>query len=596
MADLGRAGRLLWDALRRDQPRTAATAVALDVLVGLGGSSLIGLWLKLAVDGAAAGERRTVVLAVLALAGSLALSGAVGCLSGMRFQDLNESGALVLMHDVMRLAGEVPGIEHHERPEYADRLALLRNDSRLLTNFVGTCGRTLSLAARIVVTAVLLAGVHPLLLGLPLLALPSVWTGARANRIVEAANEATAEQVRRQDHLYHLATAASSAKELRIFGLGPEIGRRHQQAWDDVTEVMARAKLRSGLVRSLGWLAFAAGYVGAIVFAVKLASDGGATAGDVLLVVALASDVSAQVGRAVALATESNGIYRAVQRLLWLRDYAEAAHRPVEDPAPVPARLTQGIELEAVGFRYPGTDVDVLADVSLRFPAGAVVAIVGENGAGKSTLVKLLSRCYEPTSGRILVDGVDLRRLDVEEWRARLSAGFQDYTRFQLVLRESVGVGLLESLGDTDAVQRALAHGQAGDLASELPRGLETQLGKLFGGGAELSEGQWQKVAIARALMDEAPLVLMLDEPTSGLDATAEHALFEHYATAAASAAAGRGAVTVLISHRFSTVRLADLIVVVDGGRVVAAGTHDELMRAPGLYAELYGMQAEAYG
>ena len=228
-------------------------------------------------------------------------------------------------------------------------------------------------------------------------------------------------------------------------------------------------------------------------------------------------------------------------------------------------------------------------------PAGTSLAIVGANGAGKTTLVKLLTRCYDPTEGRITVDGVDLRRLDVDEWRARLSAGFQDFVRFELILRESVGVGDLDRIDDPGAVVAALHAGQAADLAPGLPSGLDSQLGKQFAGGSELSEGQWQKVAISRALMEEKPLLLVLDEPTSGLDADAEHALFERYASAAAGAARAVGAVTVLISHRFSTVRLADRIVVLDGGRVVEQGSHAALVAAGGLYSELYGLQARAY-
>ena len=595
MGDLRRVSSLLWDALRQDAPRTAAVAVAVDVAVSMAGAPLLALWLKLMVDGAAAGDGRSVAVGGVALALSLSLSGALSAWSGSRFQDLHESGSLVLMQDVMRLAADVPGIEHHERPEYADRIALLRSQSRTLTNYIGTGGRAISLVARICTTAVLLASVHPLLLALPLLALPSIWTGSRANRIVEVANEATAERVRQQNHLYDLATASAPAKELRIFGLGPEVIRRQGRLWNEVTDTMARAKLRSGLVRVTGWLAFAAGYIGAIVFAVALAARGEASAGDVLLVVALASDVSGQVGRAVALATDGAGICRAVRRLLWLRDYAAAAIPADGRFLPPPERLSVGIELVGVSFRYPGTEADVLTDVDLCLRAGSVVALVGENGAGKTTLVKLLSRCYEPSVGRILVDGVDLASLDVAGWRRRLSAGFQDFARFQFVLREAVGIGELDRIDDIAAVELALARSQASGLGASLPEGLETQLGKLFDGGAELSEGQWQKVAIARALMDEAPLLLILDEPTSGLDATAEHALFERYARAAAEAGANTGAVTLLISHRFSTVRLADLIVVVDDGRIVASGTHDELMATPGLYSDLYSIQVRAY-
>jgi ATP-binding cassette subfamily B protein len=224
-----------------------------------------------------------------------------------------------------------------------------------------------------------------------------------------------------------------------------------------------------------------------------------------------------------------------------------------------------------------------------------VVAIVGENGAGKTTLVKLLSRCYEPSAGRITVDGTDLRRFDVGEWRSRLAVGFQDFVRFQETLQVSVGLGDLYRIDDRTAVAAALDAGQAGDLAAGLAGGLDTLLGKEFEGGTDLSEGQWQKVAISRGLMDPTPLVLILDEPTSGLDADAEHALFERYASAAARAGRASGAVTVLISHRFSTVRLAELIVVLDEGRVREVGSHDELIAAGGLYAELYGLQARAY-
>lgn len=261
----------------------------------------------------------------------------------------------------------------------------------------------------------------------------------------------------------------------------------------------------------------------------------------------------------------------------------------------VPDRLARGIAFEGVAFRYPGTGAEVLAGVDLWFPAGGVVALVGANGAGKTTLVKLLTRCYEPSAGRITLDGADLAHVDVTAWRDRLSAGFQDFFRFQETLRLSVGVGDLHRRHDEQAVAAALDRGQAGDLPASLPAGLGSLLGKEFPGGTDLSEGQWQKVAISRALMRDAPLLLVLDEPTSGLDADAEHALFEHYASAASRAGRQVGAVTVLVSHRFSTVRLADLIVVVDGGRVVEQGTHAELRASGGRYAELYAIQARAY-
>jgi ATP-binding cassette subfamily B protein len=283
-------------------------------------------------------------------------------------------------------------------------------------------------------------------------------------------------------------------------------------------------------------------------------------------------------------------------------DHAAAARARVEpvSPLPPPDRLVDGIALCGVAFRYPGSDAVVLDAVDLVLPAGSTVAIVGDNGAGKTTLVKLLCRFYEPTAGRITVDGVDLARLPIDAWRARIAAGFQDFGRLQLLARESIGVGDVAQLdrGDDGAdagVLAALDRAAAGDLPPALPHGLATQLGREFQGGVDLSLGQWQKVALGRAMMRTAPLLVILDEPTASLDAPTEHALFERFAGAARRVAADSGAITVLISHRFSTVRMADLILVVAGGRIAEIGDHAALIRAGGLYAELYELQRRAY-
>jgi ATP-binding cassette subfamily B protein len=223
-----------------------------------------------------------------------------------------------------------------------------------------------------------------------------------------------------------------------------------------------------------------------------------------------------------------------------------------------------------------------------------VVAIVGENGAGKTTLVKLLCRFYEPTTGRILVDGHELASIAADEWRARLAGAFQDFFRYELFVRETVGLGDLVRMDEVPALRTAIERGGADDVVERLPKGLETQLGPTWEDGVELSFGQWQKLALARGFMRDDPLLLVLDEPTAALDAETEHALFERFA-AASREAQDDGRVTVLVSHRFSTVRMADLIVVLDGAHVVERGSHDELMARDGLYAELYGIQARAY-
>jgi ATP-binding cassette subfamily B protein len=236
----------------------------------------------------------------------------------------------------------------------------------------------------------------------------------------------------------------------------------------------------------------------------------------------------------------------------------------------------------------------VLTDLDLFLPAGSTVAIVGENGSGKTTLVKLLARMYEPTDGRILLDGIDLRSFPIEQWRRRLSAGFQDFVRFELSARESVGVGDVYSEVGDQRLLDALDSAVAGDVVAGLPDGLHTQLGRQFD-GVELSIGQWQKVALGRAMLRDAPLLLVLDEPTASLDAPTEHALFERFAGAAHGVTGSTGGITLLISHRFSTVRMADLIVVVVHGRIAETGSHDQLLAAGGVYAELYRLQARAY-
>jgi ATP-binding cassette, subfamily B, bacterial len=260
----------------------------------------------------------------------------------------------------------------------------------------------------------------------------------------------------------------------------------------------------------------------------------------------------------------------------------------------VPARLTHGIELANVSFRYPGTEHAVLDDVSLAVPTGSMVALVGENGAGKTTLVKLLCRFYEPTGGRITVDGADLRSLDYEAWRQRIGAGFQDFCRFEFSVQETVGVGDLPYIDASGHLEAALTRADAADVVASLPHGLQTQLGRGWEDGVDLSGGQWQKLALARGLMRETPLLLVLDEPTAAIDAPTEHALFERFAEAGRRGER-RGTITLVVSHRFSTVRMADLIVVMDKGTIVEQGTHAQLMQRGGLYAELYTLQASAY-
>jgi ATP-binding cassette subfamily B protein len=288
-------------------------------------------------------------------------------------------------------------------------------------------------------------------------------------------------------------------------------------------------------------------------------------------------------------------------RYRWLREYS-AAHTWSDSVSVPPERLTDGIRFDHVDFAYPSAEAAeetspklALRDVDLHLPAGTTVAFVGENGAGKSTLVKLLARLYDPTRGAVLIDGVPLSELDPALWRERMSAGFQDFASLEFLATDSIGVGDLANRDDADRLGASIAAGQAGPVIESLDDGLETQLGTRFEGGVGLSGGQWQRLALARAFMRRRPLLMLLDEPTAALDPEAEQAIYQQYGDAARELAKTTGAVTVLVSHRFSTVRMADLIVVVADGRISEFGTHADLLRAGGRYAELFELQARAY-
>jgi ATP-binding cassette subfamily B protein len=287
--------------------------------------------------------------------------------------------------------------------------------------------------------------------------------------------------------------------------------------------------------------------------------------------------------------TEAND---AVAHYAWLSDYTRRrGHLGTASP---PDRLREGIQLRGVSFQYPGTRQEVLRDITVDLRAGSVVALVGVNGAGKTTLVKLLAGMYRPVRGEILVDGVPLGDIDVTQWSTRLSGAFQDFAKLQALVRETVGVGDLVRLIDGGQVRRAIDEAGATTLVDQLPDGPHTQLGGVFD-GAQLSQGQWQLLALARSLMRDAPLLAVLDEPTAALDPLAEHDLYERMAASARVTASVNGGIVLLVSHRFSTVSMADHIIVLSGGGVAEQGTHAELMRQGGRYASLYATHARGY-
>ncbi|MDQ3898769.1 MAG: ABC transporter ATP-binding protein/permease [Actinomycetota bacterium] len=556
--------------------------------------------IRAVVDAAAAGDRPRAVARGVAIGAAIATSYAANAVGSTVQNGLRERTAMAFESRLLALVGSLPGIEHFERPELLDRVELVRQDRWALGAVVQSTLNVLNVVLQILGTTLVLAGVSPVLLLLPLAAVAPMVTAIRGDVIYKRGEDETAEATRLAVRLQAQAVDPAAAAELRLHGFGPVVLDHHRRAHEEVVARRRRVAVSTALLSLAGDGFLVVAQMAAVVLVVTRAVHGGTTPGDVVLTVTLALRLRYQVYWVVGSLEWMLRSLRTVGRVAWLESEVErAGRRAGESPpdAPVPDRLTSGIRFEHVGFSYPGTSTPVLAGVDLFFPAGSTVAVVGENGAGKTTIVKLLCRFYDPTDGRITVDGTDLRRFPIAEWRARLSGAFQDHARLEFVARETVGVGHLTAIDDAGAVHDALERAGASAVLRSLPDGLASQLGTRFEGGVELSGGQWQQLALGRGMMRApgAPLLLLLDEPTAALDPGTEHRLFERYAAAARSASVDTGAVTVLVSHRFSTVRMADRIVVVADGGVLECGSHEELVAAGGLYAELYGLQARAY-
>ena len=390
---------------------------------------------------------------------------------------------------------------------------------------------------------------------------------------------------RRLEVLSDIITGRSAAAELRLFGFGPWLIDRAEKLWLGMRDERMQLEHREFK------LEFVTDGINGLV---TLATIG---FGVFLLIAGRVS-----LGATAAFFAAIDGFQQHYWGLVWnasiiyndlryIRDFFEFIDSPRLDfdkGTRLPGPISRRIELDKVSFTYPGSDRPALADVSVTLRPGERIALVGENGAGKTTLAKILMGLYEPTSGRIVVDGVDLKEMALADWYRRIGAVFQDFTRYQVSLRENIGFGWLPKLDDAEAIASAAARSGAAEVASSLPRGLETPLGKEFQEGSELSVGQWQRLAIARAYLRPAE-VLILDEPASGLDAKAEAGVYDHFARMA------EASTVVLISHRLGSCRLADRILVLNEGRVVEQGSHSQLIAAGGEYAELFKLQAGWY-
>jgi len=579
-----RAVGLVWKA-----GKVAATAdVVTNLISGL--FPLAGLWTtKLIIDSVTAGDEDRAYLMVAFFAVFAGLHAACGRIrqgisvySEARIPTYSNA---LLQEKVTSLKG----IALFEDPRFHDALDNARRGAAspyalwALSNiFMQGC--------MLLATAVLLGRYHVLA---PIIVFAAAIPRAVLDRLFGTGEwslrRSTAPEARQMEYFGEVVTGDECAKEVRLFDLGPTFVSLYRQAFSTLYGRLQKLRLRWagwGTIAAVG----AAGGSGVVYgYIAVCAATGTVTVGDLVLYTGLLFGLQGNLW-SFSIAVRSG--HRNLLDLSLFFDFLDLAPQlpvlPEEHRRRVNRPLARGIALKQVSFAYPGTEALVLDGLDLELEAGKTLAVVGANGAGKTTLVKLLTRLYDPTRGRILLDGVDLREYDIDDLRQVFGVVLQDFVHYHLTVRENIGFGQIDAMADEGRVLRAADRGQAAEAISRLPQGLDTVLGREFPEGTELSGGEWQKVAIARGFMRDAE-ALILDEPTAALDARSEQALFERFSELV------RGRTALFISHRLATVRMADRIAVLDGGRVAEQGSHDELMAHGGLYARLFTMQAERY-
>jgi ATP-binding cassette subfamily B protein len=392
---------------------------------------------------------------------------------------------------------------------------------------------------------------------------------------------------RELDYLRFIGASDVTAKEVKLFGLADFLSKRFSKLAHRYYEVNKRLAIRRSVWGSVFHLIGDLSYYGAYVLIIFRTVAGSLTLGDLTFLAGSFARLRNQ------LQTIFSRFSQITESALYLKDYfdfmdMESKVLPQSEIAPIPKVIERGFRFENVSFRYPGMEELVLDDISFTLRPGEKLALVGENGAGKTTLIKLLLRLYEPTEGIIHLDDIDIRNFDKLKYQELFGAIFQDFVRYYFTARENIGVGMVDAMEDTDRVVGAAERSLADEVIAALPKQYEQILGRRFAEGKELSGGQWQKIALARAYMKDAK-VIILDEPTSSLDAKAEYAAFERFIDLTKEKTA------VIISHRFSTVRLADRILVLKNGKILEQGSHEALLEENGLYAELFRLQAKGY-
>ena len=479
-------------------------------------------------------------------------------------------------------------LQHFEDSEFYDKLTRARREasSRPLSLVMRTFGLVQN-GISLVSYGTLLAHFSPWAVAVLLLAgLPAFIAEAKFSGDAFRLFRWRSPETRMQIYLETVLAREDHAKEVKLYGLGPRLLQRYRDIFGRLyKEDRALTIQRDAWGFGLGLIGTSALY-GAYVWIALSTVHGAITLGQMTMYLMLFRQGQSAVS---AMLSAVGGLYEDNLYLSTLYEYLETEVPEQKGSAIQGPHPEDGIRFEDVSFQYPGAEQPALEHVTLHLKPGASLALVGENGSGKTTLIKLLTRLYQPSSGRILLDGQDLREWEEEALRQRIGVIFQDFTRYQMLVGENVGAGDERYFEDEHRWREAAEKGRASEFIETLPTGYQTQLGKWFKDGRELSGGQWQKIALSRAFMRTRADILVLDEPTAAMDAQAEAEVFEHFRQLS------KGRVTILISHRFSTVRMADQIAVLDQGRIVEQGSHEELMKLNGNYAHLFTLQARGY-
>ena len=479
-------------------------------------------------------------------------------------------------------------LKHFESSDYQDRLERARRQAAgrnaLLSQIFG---QGQDLVTVLTLAAGLLVYAPWLILLLAVSLIPTVIAEAKFNTRSYYLNRRRSPERREMEYLRHIGASAETAKEIKLFGLGAYLVDRFRRLSATVLEENKRLAVQRAIWGGLFSSVSTVAYYGAYAYIIWRTVDGEFSLGDLTFLAGSFLRLFSLFENLLLGVTQIAGQSLYLDDLFSFFDIKPSIVPP-ENPKPFPRPIRDGIVFDNVGFRYPDTERWAVRGLNFRLNAGETLALVGENGAGKTTIVKLLTRLYDPDEGRILVDGIDLRDIDLEDLRAHIGVIFQDFIRYAFTAAENIAVGRIEAEHDRPRIRDAADRSLAAGVIERLPRGYDQPLGKLFVDGRDLSGGEWQKVAIARAYMRQAEIIL-LDEPTAALDAKAEAEVFQRFKGLA------RGKSAILISHRFSTVRMADRILVLSGGRILESGTHDELVAAGGTYAELFELQAAGY-